>query len=516
MQSKRSLSAIAVLATIPLLALAACDRPEATPFAPEVPARAAAPAPQAAHAFVARNDTITGERYVVRFNDDTPGHEALARSLAGAHGGRVGYVFTAVFKGFTLILPKQGAEHAVEAIRRSPRVKYVVADEKLDVASVQGGAGWALDRIDQYWSQSLDGSFNYFQTGAGVNIYVIDSGIQGSHSEFGGRFGNLTFTSVYPNDPYQDCRGHGTIVASAAAGSLGGVAKGATLNSLQVIPCSGNASGSDIASAIDFVTRYGQRPAVINLSLGHALAWYEAFHPDEDAIRGAVASGVHVVLAAGNDGINACNFSPARVAEGITVGAVDQNGSRAVWNANESSDWGSCVDVWAPGSGTFVARNWGGWANDGAGTSIATPYVTGTVALILSERPALTPSYVQDIIKSTATGGLNYPTLGSGSPNRFLYSPHTQVTIGGYNAICRAASGTYTWTMNILGGGDVREYDWYIGYNDGNDEIYPGQTNAPSFTQYISTSIGNFEVVASLYTYGGWRTIHWPVSIVEC
>jgi len=500
---------------IPLLALTACDRPEATPLSPEVPAHAASPAPQAAHAYVARNDTITGARYIVRFNDDTPGHEALAQSLAAAHRGRVGYVYTAVFKGFNLTLPREGARAAVEALRRNPRVKYVAEDEKIDVQWAQSVSNWALDRIDQF-GQTLDGTFNYFQTGAGVNIYVIDSGIQASHAEFGGRFGNLTFTSVYPNNPYQDCRGHGTMVASAAAGLQGGVAKGATLNSLQVIPCSGGASSSDVASAIDFVTRYGQRPAVINISLGHDPAWYEVMHPEEDAIRGAVANGVHVVMGAGNDGINACDFVPARVSQGITVGAVDRYGSRAVWNSTESSDWGSCVDVWAPGEGTWVARNWGGWDTGGAGTSIAAPYVTGTVALLLSERPGLTPSYVQDVIKNTAAAGLNYATLGSGSPNRFLYSPHTQVSMSGYSAICRAASGTYTWSLNILGGGDVREYDWYIGYNDGNEEIYPGPTNAPSFTTYIDTSIGNFEVMGSVYTYGGWRTIRYPVSILEC
>lgn len=472
-----------------------------------------------AFARVERTDTVTGSRYIVRLKDGTQNRTAIAQQIAHGNRGRILRVYNKVLNGFNLVIPNDAAEATVvEAIKRNPVVDYIVRDEKVFYPTdTQTPYSWALDRIDQnIFLEPLDNTFHYFQTGAGVNIYIIDTGVQADHPEFAGRIGSLTFTSVYPNNAHVDCDGHGTRSASVAAGTRAGVAKGATVHALQVMPCGGGGAWTgDIAAAIDWVVDVGPRPAVINLSLGGQRRWYDVLYgPSEEAVRNAVAGGVHVVMAAGNDGQNACDYSPARVSQGITVGAIDVNNRRSIWTGGQSSNWGSCVDIWAPGSAVDVAVNTGGYNSSGGnGTSVAAPYVAGTVALILQEGSA-TPDGAWSILRESAT--MNHLTdLGTGSPNRLLYSPHTWMTMSGPTGICSYQSGTYMWSMSTRGGGGPSEYQWYISYNDGNEEILG--PNSLSWFQYIDTAIGNFEVHATFVPgYGQAISKKLSVPILAC
>lgn len=445
---------------------------------------------------VLRSDTIQRPRYIVRLNDDVEAPEQVAEALAREVSGSVIYVYQRVFKGFNVALPN---EEAAAQLRRLPGVADVVVDEKIEPTSSQSTSNWGLDRIDK--RSGLNNTYNYFYNGSGVNVYIIDSGVQGTHSEFSGRFGSLSFTSQYPNNPYQDCNGHGTMVASIAAGTVVGVAKGATIHPLQVFPCSGNANSGDIASAIDFVVEYGPRPAVINLSLGQVKNWYDIWLPVESAVTAALADGVHVVMAAGNNGIEACDFSPARLTAGITVGASDSYDDRVdepLWESN----YGSCVDLFAPGLDVDQAIPSGTYNSGGAGTSAAAPYVTGTVALILSQISTLSPSYIQKIIKDSSSKG-RLSNIGSGSPNNLLYAPHT--FISGMSGPTYVGSYTYTWEVYALGGNGSYLFDWEIDYDDNSqyDDEWPSETG-PELTFTVDAAKGDFTIRAGALTYGDY------------
>lgn len=469
----------------------ACERLVDSPLAPTLAELAKLPQSNR-HIVVA--DTFAGPRYIIRFKDGVQDHHQLTASLVGTYGGHLIHTYDSVFKGFNAVFPN---EQVIEALRRNPNVQYAVPAGEMSINTSETSPGWGLDRIDRH--SGLDNVFNYFQGGAGVNIYVIDSGITGSHSEFTGRTGNLTFTSVAPYDAYQDCVGHGTFVASVAAGTQAGVAKGATINSLQVVDCSTEkAQDGDIVAAIDFVVQYGTRPAVINLSLGRKAHWYTT-EPVDDAVRRAISAGYHVVISAGNDGADACEYSPAHTTEAVTVAASNSSDGRAsnlIW----ASNYGSCVDLFAPGQGVRGASTSGGFIT-GDGTSFAAPYVTGTLALILSELPNLTPAGGQNMLKQTSTTG-HLSNIGTGSPNRLLYSPHTLLyPISGPESLGNYP-GTRTWSVSTIGGDGSYTYGWVVDYDDPDvDDEYPS-TTSDTLTWYIDNTKGSFTIYTSVVTYG--------------
>ncbi|MEV4344201.1 S8 family peptidase [Actinoplanes sp. NPDC049596] len=264
-------------------------------------------------------------------------------------------------------------------------------------------ATWGLDRIDQ---RTLPLSSSYAApAAAGVTVYVVDTGIRTSHREFGGRA-----TDGYGDDG--DCNGHGTHVASTIGGATLGVAKDVKLVGVRVLDCKGNGSYKSIIAGIDWVARQTARPAVANLSLGGTTS--KAL---DDAVDRAVAKGITVVVAAGNDNRNACTQSPARTPSAITVGATDRNDTR--WS---SSNYGSCVDIFAPGvriEGASTASNTA--TKQMNGTSMASPHVAGAAALVLAAHPSYTPAQVRDeLVAQAATGTIRNP--GPGTPNRMLYT----------------------------------------------------------------------------------------------
>lgn len=371
------------------------------------PAALAQPASSAAHPFGASRP-IPG-RYIVVFNPGVENPAALAATLAQAHGGQVHRTYTSAVKGFAASLP----EAALPGLRNNPNVSLVEQDQTVSlnqVASPQNQATWGLDRIDQA-DLPLDTQYNFGQTGAGVTAFIIDTGIRSDHVEFSGRL-RAGYNAVADANGTQDCNGHGTHVAGTVGGTTWGVAKGVSLVPVRVLDCSGNGSWSGVIAGVDFVANSTQRPAVANMSLGGSLS-----ASVNAAVAGAVAKGVTFAVAAGNSNADACTASPASEPTALTVGASSSLDYRASF-----SNWGSCVDLFAPGAGITSAWNTSSTAtNTIGGTSMASPHVAGVAALVLQSNPGASPAAVADFIKTRATPNRIY-SAGTGSPNLLLYS----------------------------------------------------------------------------------------------
>jgi len=366
-----------------------------------------APAADPAQAEAARAGAAIPGHYIVVFKNGVSDAPGLARRLTAEHGGTLRHTYGFALKGFAAQLPVAAAE----ALRRNPNVAYVEADQVGRAAQVtQYGATWGLDRVDQR-SLSTNGTYVYGRTGSGVRVYVIDSGIETGHAEFGGR-ASVGFDAFAGNG--QDCNGHGTHVAGTVGGSTYGVAKSVSLVSVRVFECTDSTLVSDMVAGVNWVAGYHVKPAVANLSLE------KNDSPSLDqAVQGLINAGVTVVAAAGNDstwsGFDACGISPARVPGVITVGATAANDSRPGF-----SNYGNCVDVWAPGHQVLSADLLGGTSTR-TGTSMAAPHVAGVAAMYLEANPSNTPAGVTAAVLLSATS-VRLTGLGFGSPNLLLYS----------------------------------------------------------------------------------------------
>ena len=332
---------------------------------------------------------------------------AAAADQAMNAGGRITHRYHSVLEGFSARLTPS----AVEQLRSNPTVAYVEADQRVSLSATQSPAPWGLDRIDQR-ARPLDDSYNYVATGAGVTAYVVDSGLRRSHSEFTGRVAK-GYSVVRDGRGTRDCNGHGTHVAGTIGGTTYGVAKGVTIRPVRVLNCKGSGSVSGIIAGLDWVAENHDllAPAVANMSLGSTSS-----KAMDDAVGRAIADGVTVVAAAGNSDDDACNYSPARVPAVITVGSTTKNDSRS-WFSN----WGSCLDVFAPGSG--VKSSWIGTASATktiSGTSMAAPHVAGAAARYLEQAPTAAPARVTAALVGQVTTGV-VSGKRSGSPNKLLY-----------------------------------------------------------------------------------------------
>jgi len=346
-------------------------------------------------------------QYIVVFNASVgnPAAEAVS-AVRGAGGGQILHTYTAAIKGFAATLP----DAAVQALSRNPNVDYIEQDQTVSLSQTESSATWGIDRVDQH-ALPLDSTYHYNYTGLGVNAFIIDTGIRADHVEFTGRVLS-GFTSISDGNGTNDCNGHGTHVSGTIGGTTYGIAKQVTLTPVRVLDCSGSGSWSGVIAGIDWVANNPLRPAVANMSLGGGFS-----SSVNAAVAGAVSKGVTIAVAAGNSSANACNYSPSSEPSAVTVGATTSTDSRASY-----SNFGTCVDIFAPGSSITSAWNTSSTAtNTISGTSMATPHVTGTAALLAQANPGAAPATIASLLTSTATTGV-VGSPGTGSPNLLLYT----------------------------------------------------------------------------------------------
>jgi subtilisin family serine protease len=373
-----------------ILALAACSDEAVNPVTP--------PSPDGVPVLMSRgiNQGIP-DSYIVVLKE-----RADPRSVAAVAAANPRFVYEAALNGFAATLNAG----QLNALRNNPNVEYIEQDQVMTTDATQSNATWGLDRINQR-NLPLDGSYTYTYTGSGVRAYIIDTGLQANHPQFGTRAQNVY--NAISGESAADCNGHGTHVGGTVGGSTHGVAKAVLLRGVKVLSCSGSGSTSGVIAGIDWVRVNHVKPAIANMSLGGGKS-----DAQNTAVTNLSNAGVFVAVAAGNENADACTKSPASTPVAYTTAASDKTDTRATF-----SNYGSCVDAYAPGVGITSA-----WINSGtntiSGTSMASPHVAGVSALIKHRYGDISSASVTSYLNNALTASKikNNP---SGTKNALLY-----------------------------------------------------------------------------------------------
>lgn len=371
-------------------------------------------------------DAIPGQ-YIVVFKPGTTRDVVLtAQSTVKKLGGTVGFTYTSALIGFSAKLPP----NAVQALRAIAGVAYIETDQKGSIETIELNPPTGLDRTSERLLP-LDNRYTYSETGAGVHVYVIDTGIFVAHNEFGGRASGA-FTTVTDGHGTDDCHGHGTLVAATIAGANYGIAKQVTIHAVRFLNCFGGGLESDLVAGVDWVTNNAIHPAVANISYK-----CPACTAADTAVSNSISSGVTYVIAAGNSNVDACTWSLTSLPTAIIVGAINPtNDTRPSF-----SNWGSCLDLFAPGTGitsawpdsipplsgcVVVSTTPNAGAVTCSGTSLAAPHVAGVAALYLQNHPLATPAMVWGALHNAdnvaaTPGWFGVINRAAGSPNELLH-----------------------------------------------------------------------------------------------
>lgn len=353
--------------------------------------------------------------YIVQI---TPAARAAIESAVKNAGGTVGTRYQYAFDGFVVKLP----DMLLPILKKIPNVLSIEKDQPVESLGIQQNEiptpSWGLDRIDQRevvsTATGYQGNYGYRSAGTGATIYIGDTGIY-PHEDLAGRISTVGFTGIADGNGTVDCNGHGTHVATTAAGTKYGVAKNAKVVPVRILNCAGSGSYATVIAGLDWIlsplNTNPKTQAVLNLSIGGG-----ASSAINDAILRLTNAGVTVVAAAGNDNVDACTKSPASAPTAITVGATGSNDSKAYF-----SNWGKCVDIHAPGY--YITAGWKDAANAVntiSGTSMATPHVTGAAAVYLGLHPTASVAQVADALAADSTKGA-ITGLPADTINNLLY-----------------------------------------------------------------------------------------------